>query len=117
MTGDRIECDFTVNGQGLGETVRGAKRKLRCAVKGEYWADKLVIYKNCRPLAGFVRRTASPEACPCVQAAGGDGLGKQRGADALGRAHYNRRRLAGANLYLRGRSLLSPTTTTEALSR
>ena len=51
VTGDRIECDFTVNGQGLGETVRGAKRKLRCAVKGEYWADKLVIYKNCRPLA------------------------------------------------------------------
>ena len=43
VTGDRIECDFTVNGQGLGETVRGAKRKLRCAVKGEYWADKLVI--------------------------------------------------------------------------
>ena len=43
VTGDRIECDFTVNGQGLGETVRGAKRKLRCAVKGEYWADKLVM--------------------------------------------------------------------------
>ena len=26
VTGDRIECDFTVNGQGLGETVRGAKK-------------------------------------------------------------------------------------------
>ena len=91
VTGDRIECDFTVNGQGLGETVRGAKRKLRRAVKGEYWADKLVIYKNCRPLAVLCGEQASPEACPCVQAAGGDGLGNSEGADALGRAHYNRR--------------------------
>ncbi|MFR1785299.1 MAG: hypothetical protein ACLSWY_04510 [Ruthenibacterium lactatiformans] len=104
VTGDRIECDFTVNGQGLGETVRGAKRKLRCAVKGEYWADKLVIYKNCRPLAVLCGEQLRPKPA-CVQAAGGDGL--EREADALGALQPT----GGwpARTCLRGRSLLSPT--------
>ncbi|MFQ8832629.1 MAG: hypothetical protein ACLR7U_07010 [Ruthenibacterium lactatiformans] len=31
VTGDRIGMRFTINGQGLGETVRGAK--LRCAAR------------------------------------------------------------------------------------
>ena len=109
VTGDRIECDFTVNGQGLGETVRGAKRKLRCAVKGEYWADKLVIYKNCRPLAvlcGEQLRSKPARAYKLrVEMGWGNSEELMRWAGRI----TTDGRLAGANLYLRGRSLLSPT--------
>ena len=109
VTGDRIECDFTVNGQGLGETVRGAKRKLRCAVKGEYWADKLVIYKNCRPLAGLCGAQLRPKPARAYKLRVEMGWGNSEELMRWAGRITTDGRLAGANLYLRGRSLLSPT--------
>lgn len=109
VTGDRIECDFTVNGQGLGETVRGAKRKLRCAVKGEYWADKLVIYKNCRPLAVLCGEQLRPKPARAYKLRVEMGWGNSEELTRWAGRITTDGRLAGANLYLRGRSLLSPT--------
>ena len=109
VTGDRIECDFTVHGQGLGETVRGAKRKLRCAVKGEYWADKLVIYKNCRPLAVLCGEQLRPKPARAYKLRVEMGWGNSEELTRWAGRITTDGRLAGANLYLRGRSLLSPT--------
>lgn len=109
VTGDRIQCDFSINGKGLGETVSGPVRNIRCVVRGEYWADKIVLYKNCRPLKAL---------CAEQMEVGHAGRYKIRVEMGWGNSEdltrwYGRVETDGqmtqTNLYLRGRSLLSPT--------
>lgn len=52
VTGDRIRCEFTVNGAPMGAVVRGGStlRRVSYRVEGCYNMDKVVIYKNLRPI-------------------------------------------------------------------
>ncbi|MDI9469185.1 MAG: hypothetical protein QM296_03170 [Bacillota bacterium] len=109
VTGDRIECDFTINGHGLGETVHAAGRKLRCAVKGEYWADKMVLYKNCEPLAVLCGEQLGRRPLSACKLRVEMGWGNSEELTRWNGEIRTDGRIAGANLYLRGRSLLSPT--------
>jgi len=83
--------------------------KLRCAVKGEYWADKLVIYKNCRPLAVLCGEQLRPKPARAYKLRVEMGWGNSEELTRWAGRITTDGRLAGANLYLRGRSLLSPT--------
>ena len=109
VTGDRIECDFTINGQGLGQTVYGGLRHIRCSVRGEYWADKIVLYKNGRPLKALCAEQMTPGQARRYKLRVEMGWGNSEDLTRwLGRITTDGR-MTGANLYLRGRSLLSPT--------
>ena len=109
VTGDRIECDFSINGQGLGETIHSTKRKIRCSVKGEYWADKLVIYKNCRPLAVLCGEQLRIRDAHRYKIRVEMGWGNNEALTRWNGCITTNGRFTGKNLYLRGRSLLSPT--------
>jgi len=50
VSGDRIECDFTINGADIGSTIRSNSRLIKCDALCEFWLDKIVIYKNNQPL-------------------------------------------------------------------
>lgn len=52
VTGDRIECRFSVNGAPMGSILpeNGRSRHLDFFVKGSYNIDKIVLYKNLQPL-------------------------------------------------------------------
>lgn len=52
VTADKIKCAFSVNGHGFGEIVRGEKGKRRISLAAELSdpLDKLVVYKNLKPV-------------------------------------------------------------------
>ena len=53
VTGDRIECEFSVNGAPMGSILSpddDAPRRIEYRVKGCYKLDKVVIFKNLRPI-------------------------------------------------------------------
>ena len=51
VTGDRILCDFRVNGGMMGDEITSpGKRLISGHVETEYGLDKIVIYKNGTPL-------------------------------------------------------------------
>lgn len=52
LTADKIKCDFTVNGHEFGEIVKGEKgaRNIRFSVEASDYIDKVVIFKNLRPI-------------------------------------------------------------------
>lgn len=109
VTGDRIECDFTVNGQGLGETVRGSRRRIRCRICGEYAADKLVIYKNRKPLKVICGEELKPNESGRYKLRLEMGWGNSEELTTwLGRISTTAK-IVSSNVYWRGRSLLSPT--------
>ncbi len=109
VTGDRIVCTFSVNGKGLGETAEGSRRTIRCAVKGEYWADKLVIYKNCKPLAVLCGEQLAKRRSRSYKLRVEMGWGNSEDLTRWQGCITTDGHIAGANLYLRGRSVLSPT--------
>ncbi|MEQ6389196.1 DUF3604 domain-containing protein [Bacillaceae bacterium S4-13-58] len=52
VTGDKIECQFTVNGQPMGSEINIAgNRNIKFSVKGEDALDKVILYKNLKPFA------------------------------------------------------------------
>lgn len=50
VTGDKIECMFSVNGEFFGGEVQGEDRTIRYDVTCEYWMDKIIVYKNLQPI-------------------------------------------------------------------
>ncbi len=52
VTGDRIYCDFTINGAPFGSSIRGGalKREIMLRVKASHFIDKIVVYKNLKPI-------------------------------------------------------------------
>ena len=50
VTGDRIHCQFDINGIPMGGKTEGSKRVLHWNVKTEYGLDKIVVYKNGKPI-------------------------------------------------------------------
>ena len=109
VTGDRILCDFSINGQGPGETVHGAVREIRCVVRGEYWADKIVLYKNCRPIKALCAEQLIPGHSRKYKIRVEMGWGNSEDLTRWNGRIETDGRMLQANLYLRGRSLLSPT--------
>lgn len=56
VTGDRIECEFSVNGHAMGEVVRQEndgswQRRIDFSVRACYPIDKIVVYKNLKPFS------------------------------------------------------------------
>jgi len=52
VTGDRIQCLFSVNGNPMGSFVpQNGNRKIYFKVKGAYFLDKIIVYKNLFPLS------------------------------------------------------------------
>ncbi len=50
ITGDKIACDFSVNGAAMGSEITAyGNRKLKLSIKGCDRLDKAVIYKNLKP--------------------------------------------------------------------
>lgn len=114
VTGDKIQCSFTVNGSPFGSRIQaGRRREIRWEIELEDFLDKAVVYKNLVPIKvicgeelpwlprektqAYKIRTelgwGGPESEGCrwectVKAEGG--------------------RLAQATPYFRGRSILSP---------
>lgn len=52
VTGDRIKCDFTINGAPFGSSIRSgaSKREIMLWVNASHFIDKIVLYKNLRPM-------------------------------------------------------------------
>ncbi len=52
VTGDRIRCDFTVNGAPFGSFIRAGSqpREIVFDMKASHFIDKVVLYKNLRPV-------------------------------------------------------------------
>lgn len=65
VTGDKIECDFTVNGSPMGSIIAPEeKMRLSLSLRGAAPLETVWIYKNCRPwkvLAGKELAGSSPE--------------------------------------------------------
>lgn len=52
VTGDRIECRFSVDDGEMGEIIQGEQelRKIRYSVRACYPIDKIIVYKNQQPI-------------------------------------------------------------------
>lgn len=50
VTGDKIECLFSVNGEPFGSKISGNDRTINYDVRTDYWLDKIIVYKNLKPL-------------------------------------------------------------------
>ncbi|MEG0834664.1 MAG: DUF3604 domain-containing protein [Oscillospiraceae bacterium] len=109
VTGDRILCDFTINNHGLGETVHSDKRVISCKIRGEYWADKLVVYKNLKPIYAMCGEMAEPYLCKKYKLRIEMGWGNKEELTAWDGTVVTNGKILSANTYWRGRSLLSPT--------
>jgi len=50
VTGDKIKCEFTVNGEVFGSTIHtNGNREIGFNVEAAYFIDKIIIFKNLRP--------------------------------------------------------------------
>lgn len=50
VTGDKIECLFTVNNAFMGSEIKAGERNIKYNVITDYWLDKIIVYKNLKPL-------------------------------------------------------------------
>lgn len=50
VTGDKIQCMFSVNDALMGSEISAEKRNIKCDIETEYPLDKIVVYKNCKPI-------------------------------------------------------------------
>lgn len=50
VTGDKIECSFQINGAEMGAKLQASERRISYDIRTEYALDKIVLYKNLKPL-------------------------------------------------------------------
>lgn len=50
VTGDKIKCDFRINEEHMGSEIRADQRKITYHIETEYALDKIILYKNLKPL-------------------------------------------------------------------
>lgn len=50
VTGDKIKCSFSVNEAPMGSSVCCEERCVKYDVETDYWLDKIIVYKNLKPL-------------------------------------------------------------------
>jgi hypothetical protein len=114
VTGDRIACDFTVNGQPLGSEVKSNSRRVRLSVLAEDALDKITIYKNLKPLHVFCPESTKPEKAARykLRVETGWGYGEELFKWECSVETEGGKILDG-NVYFRGRSVLSPTEKSE----
>lgn len=113
VTGDRIACEFTVNGMPFGSILPhgGGARKIAWRVRGRYNIGKVVIYKNLRPIGAVYGEQLQPD----LQAGRyqfriemGWGNNTQELFPWQGRVSVRGGRLNDVEPCFRGRSVLAP---------
>lgn len=50
VTGDKIACQFSINEALIGSEIEADIRKIRYEITTEYWLDKIIVYKNLKPM-------------------------------------------------------------------
>lgn len=110
VTGDKIECLFYVNGLPMGSEIYGRKRTVEYDVTTEGRLDKIIVYKNLRPL-----HIQNGELCRDICGAGSYKLRVEMGwgnTEELftwdGHIRLTGGRLGQCNSYFRGRNVLAP---------
>lgn len=112
VTGDRIRCEFKINGEWMGSELRADERRLELRVETEDYLDKLIVYKNYKPLSilnGESFQQINKSGCYKIRIEMGWGT-----ADLFrwnGEADVHGGSIVSYNTYFRGRSVLSPTET------
>lgn len=116
VTGDKIQCRFTLNGQPMGSEVKANERRFELDVTGCDPIDKIVVYKNLQPHKVINGESLLNRSSAADQA---DGIYKVRiemgwgnaknGFFWQGGAKLNGGRLISAETCFRGRSVLAPT--------
>jgi len=110
VTGDRILCDFTINGQGLGSEVHSDDRKIRLNINAEDAIDKITIFKNCKALYVYCPISSKSEKSSRYKLRVETGWGYSENLykwECSVTAKSGE--ILGGNVYFRGRSVLSPT--------
>ena len=116
VTGDRIECDFTINGQMVGSKFAAAKRDIVFKVKAEDEIDKVVLYKNGRPVKVVNGEMLDNKENGKYKIRLELGWGKPEEYPYRweGSIRAVNGKIVGKNPYWRGRSVLSPTQTDDS---
>jgi len=109
VTGDRILCDFKVNGSWMGSEITANKRKITAHVETEGTLDKIILYKNLKPyhiINGEMFQEVNKEGCYKIRIEMG------WGKDVLyrwnGKVEAENGSIVGYNTYFRGRNVLAP---------
>lgn len=113
VTGDRILCDFRVNGGMMGDEITSpGKRLISGHVETEYGLDKIVIYKNGTPLHVINgEQYAAKGVDSCFKLRLEFGWGSQELYRWNGRIQVEGGDILSAVPYFRGRSVLAPSET------
>lgn len=116
ITGDRIECRFTVNDAPMGAVLPESShaRTIAYHVKGCYNLDKIVLYKNLRPLhivEGLLLEPSPQDRRFKFRIEMGWGNNTEELFRWLGSVHISGGLLLHAEPCFRGRSVLAPATT------
>ena len=113
VTGDRIRCDFTVNGAPMGSILPAAdKREVNWQVEACYPINKIVLYRNLKP----VQVICGESLLPLSQEKGrykfrvetGWGNNADEAYEWQCKVEVDGGQLVGAEPCFRGRSVLSP---------
>ena len=115
VTGDRIQCRFSVNDAPMGAIVRdsGSPRQIRYWVKGCYNLDKIVILKNLRPIRieeGLLKTGLPSDRRYKFRVEMGWGNNEKELFAWKGCISLSKGRILDAEPCFRGRSVLSPST-------
>lgn len=109
ITGDRILCDFKVNGAYLGSEITADHRKITAHVETEGVLDKIVLYKNLKPyhvINGEMYQEINEEGCYKLRVEMGWGNTSLYRWNGSIKAEGGI--VKGYNTYFRGRSVLAP---------
>lgn len=110
VTGDRILCDFKVNGSWMGSRIQAEKRRIEAHVETEAPLDKIIIYKNekaIRIINGELFDSVNQEGCYKIRLEMGWGDSSLYRWE--GRVEVEDGQIESYQTYFRGCSVLSPT--------
>ncbi|CAG7636349.1 DUF3604 domain-containing protein [Paenibacillus allorhizosphaerae] len=116
VTGDKIECKFTMNGLPMGSETTASQRRFELNVTACDQIDKIVVYKNLRPWKVVNGELLAGQSSGVSQTAGKYkvkvelGWGNNKAGfewDAI--AEVRGGKLAAVETCFRGRSILAPT--------
>ncbi|MCI6886675.1 MAG: DUF3604 domain-containing protein [Lachnospiraceae bacterium] len=109
VTGDKILCDFKVNGAWMGSEIKSNERKITAHVETEGTLDKIVLYKNGKPhhvINGESYQKTNFQGCYKLRVE--MGWGKQKLYHWDGVMSVEGGQIEDYNTYFRGRSVLAP---------
>lgn len=109
VTGDRILCDFKINGSWMGSEITGNSRTIKAHIETEGNLDKIILYKNLKPIHIINGETFQKiNETGCYKLRIETGWGKQDLYRWNGSVSVEGGSIAGYNTYFRGRSVLAP---------